>query len=277
MIEDAQALRPSSMTEIWPERSPVAVVAAACLSLLMTGLLALIWTIIHSPDPKRRETDITLFRLVPPTPPQPRPKPARDTARKPSEAPRPIPVPPRKPVQQRRDSAVNAPAPKPKPAPPQPKTRSPSVADPLSLDAPPDWHQYALPQGPNAGTMIGGNGNNGGGSGCGGADAFLPFVISQIRTVFSRDRQMDSQTFHIQAQLWFNDLGIVQRSQLLPSTGKAALDASIRSLLGKIDIGRGMPQCVQPITVWINQPQDGKAMPASTYTESWQSRSRTRN
>jgi hypothetical protein len=176
-----------------------------------------------------------------------------------------------------RDSVAAAPTPKPKPAPPQPKTRSAAVADPLSLDAPPDWKHFALPQGANAGTVIGGNGDNGSGSGCGGAGAYLPIVLSQIRTVFSRDEKMDDRTFHIQAQLWFDDTGTVQRSQLLQTTGKADLDASIRALLGKIHVGPGMPQCIQPITVWVNHPQDGGAMPPAAHIESWQSRIRARN
>lgn len=152
------------------------------------------------------------------------------------------------------------------------------LADPLSLDAPPDWRQYALPQGPNTGTIIGGDGDNGGSSGCGGGSSYLTIVTSQIHAVFSRNEKVDSSTFHIRAQLWFDDLGTLRRSQLLQSTGRADLDASIRTLLGEIDVGHGTSQCVhQPITVWINQPQEGTAMPPATHIESWLSRSRMRN
>jgi hypothetical protein len=284
-MQDVQAFQQSPIIELWRERSPT-VIAAVMALLVAAGLFALIWTIVHSPEPERREPRIIRLLLALPIAPQRPPEPARETVQRP-KAPPPMAVPPRKPAVQRRDSVAPAPTPKPKPAPPQPKTRSPAVADPLSLDAPPDWRHYALPQGANAGTMIGGNGDNGAGSGCGGAGAFLPIVTSQIRDVFSRDKKMETRTFHVRAQLWFDDLGRVQRSQLLQSTGKADLDAAIANLLGKINVGPGMPQCIQPIPVWINQPSDGSGgadggmnaltMPAGTYTEVWQSRSRPRN
>ena len=149
------------------------------------------------------------------------------------------------------------------------------MADPLSLDAPPDWREFALPHGANAGTVIGGNGDNGGGSGCGGAASYLTIVTSQIRNVFSRNQKMDGLIFHIQAQLWFDDLGALQRSQLLQSTGKAELDASIKTLLGQVNVGRGMPQCIQPVTVWVNQPWDGKSTPTDAHMEVWQNRTQT--
>jgi len=250
------------------------VIVVTLILLLLGGLFGLIWNTIHSPEPIRPEPRIIQFLLVPPTRPQRPPEPARETVRRISLPP--IPVPPKKVVEQHRDSVAAADTPKPKPAPPQPKTRSAAVADPLSLEAPPDWKHFALPQGANAGTVIGGNGDNGGGSGCGGAGAYLPIVLSQIRTVLSRDEKMDDRTFHIQAQLWFDEFGTVLRSQLLQSTGKADLDGSIRALLGKIHVGPGMPQCIQPITVWVNHPQYGGAMPPAAHIESWQSRIRAR-
>jgi hypothetical protein len=269
------------MIELWRDRSAT-LIAAALAVLLASGLSVLIWVIIRSPEPIRHEMNIVQLLLVPTIPPKRPPEPAQKTVQR-IHAPPPKPVPPKKPVEQRRDSIAAAPTAKPKPAPPQPKTRAPAAADPLSLDAPPDWRQYALPQGPNTGTVIGGNGDNGGGSGCGGGSVYLPMVTSQIRTLFSHDEKMDSRTFHVQAQLWFDDPGTVQRSQLLQSTGKADLDASIRTLLGKINVGRGMPQCVQPITVWVNQPSEGatsggkNAMPSDARVEGWQSRPRFRN
>jgi periplasmic protein TonB len=273
-MQGLQALHPYPMIQAWRERSPAAIMLAVGL-LLAVGLFALIWTIIHSPEPTLRQPRIIRLLLVPPIPPHRPPEPARETVQRVPQAPPPVPVPPKKLVQQRRDSVAAAPTPKPKPAPPQPKTRSPAVSDPLSLDdAPPDWRQFALPKGANAGNVIGGNGDNGGGSGCDGASSYLTIVTSQIRNVFSRDQKMDGRTFHIQAQLWFDDLGTVQRSQLLQSTGKAELDASIKTLLGEVNVGRGMPQCIQPVTAWINQPWDGNAMAADAHTEVWQSRAR---
>jgi hypothetical protein len=259
------------MVQAWRERAPALIVLAAAL-LLAVGLFALIWSIIHSPEPPSRQPRIIQLLLVPPIPPQRPPEPARETVQRVPQAPPPVPVPPKKLVQHRRDSVASAPTPKPKPAPPQPKTRSPAAADPLSLDAPPDWRQFALPQGANSGNVIGGNGDNGGGSGCGGANTYLTIVTSQVRNVFSRDQKMDGLTFHVQAQLWFDDLGAVQRSQLLQSTGKAGLDASIKTVLGAVNVGRGMPQCIQPVTVWVNQPWDGKSTPTDAHMETWQSR-----
>ncbi|MEI9916066.1 MAG: hypothetical protein WDN29_09870 [Methylovirgula sp.] len=103
------------------------------------------------------------------------------------QAPPPHPVPPKKLIEARRDSVTAESVPKPKPAPPQPKMRPPAVADPLNLDEPPDWRQVAPPQGANAGYVIGGNGDNGGGSGCGGANIYLSIITSQLRDVFTRN------------------------------------------------------------------------------------------
>ncbi len=279
-MQDVQAFPRFAMIELWRERLPVMIVAAVVL-LLAAGLFALIWIVIHSPDPMRREPTIIQLSLVAPISSKHSPEPAREAVRIP-QAPPPIPVLPRKPVEHRRDSVAAAPTPK--PAPPQPKTRSPAVADPLSLDAPPDWRHFALPQGANAGNVIGGDGENGGGSGCGGASNYLTFLTSQLRTVFTRNEKVDSSTFHVQARLWFDDLGSVQRSQLVQSTGKADLDASIKALLGEINVGRGMPQCVQPIIVWVSQPWNGTSpgvvgsdAAAGVHTEIWQNRTPARN
>jgi hypothetical protein len=277
-MQDLQALQRPPMIEGWRERLPTMIALALGL-LLAAALLALILTIVNSPDRARREPDIIQLLLVRPAP-EPPPKPAEQTvqpALRPRDLP-PVRVQPRKPVEQHRNAAALAPAPKLKPAPPQPKTRSTPVADPLSVDEPPDWRQYALPKGANAGTVIGGNGDNGGGSGCGGS-VFLPMVTSQIHSLVQA-KEMDDRAFHVQADIWFDDLGMVQRSQLLQSTGKADLDASIRTMLGKINVGPGVPQCIQPITVWINHPDDGtnaaasrkNAAPAGAHVESWQTR-----
>ena len=118
---------------------------------LAAGLFALIWTIVDSPEPARPEPRIIQFLLVRPTPQTRPPEPARETVRRIPVPPPPIRVPPKKVVEERRHSVAVAHTPKPKPAPPQPKTRSAAVADPLSLDAPPDWKHFALPQGANAG------------------------------------------------------------------------------------------------------------------------------
>jgi periplasmic protein TonB len=275
-MQNVQALQRSPLIEVWRERSPL-VIAVAVALLLAIGLFALVWTIIHSPDPIRPEPTLIQLSLVAPAPLKRPAEPARETVRKP-QAPPPKPVPPKKLVEHRRDSVAAAPALK--PAPPQPKTRAPAVADPLSLDAPPDWRQFGLPKGANAGNVIGGDGANGGGSGCGGS-TFWTFLDSQLQTVFKRDEKVDSATFRIQARLWFDDQGTVQRSQLVQSSGKADLDASIKTLLGQIDVGRGMPQCIQPITIWVSQPADGVSpgvpendTASGIHMQMWQNRTR---
>jgi hypothetical protein len=106
----------------------------------------------------------------------------------------------------------------------------------LSLDAPPDWRQFALPEGSDSGSVIGENG-----SGSGGGDTYQTFLISQLHTMFTRNEKADGSTFRIQVRLWFDDRGAVRRSQLVQSTGKADLDASIKTLLDEINVGRGMP------------------------------------
>ncbi|MEW6436779.1 MAG: hypothetical protein AB1508_06355 [Pseudomonadota bacterium] len=224
------------------------------MALLLTAcLFVIVWRLIHSPEPLPSEPEIVPVVLVPP-PPQRPPEPAKEMAQRTLQAPPPVPVPPKKLVEDRRDSVPEAPAPTPKRARPLPKTRAPDVANPLSLDEPPDWRQTAPPQGDNAGYMIGGNGDNGGGSGCGDASVYLALLSSQLRDVFTRNADMNSRNFRVQAQLWFDDMGSVQRSQLMQSTGDTALDVAVRKLLKGLNAGRGMPQCFQPITVWVSQP-----------------------
>ncbi|TAI63191.1 hypothetical protein [Bradyrhizobium sp. Leo170] len=211
-MQDIQALQRYATLDVWRERwSTVAMIAVALL--LALGLFALIWMALRSPEPARREPAIIQLLLVPPPPPQRPPEPAKETTQRTLQAPPSVPVPPKKVVNNRRDSVAAAPTPK--PAPPQPKTKLPPVSDPLSLDAPPDWRQAALPKGSNAGTLIGGDGDNGGGSGCGTASPYLTMITSQLRNVVERNARADSRKFQAQAQLWFDDLGNVQRSQLV--------------------------------------------------------------
>jgi periplasmic protein TonB len=278
-MNDVQILHRDAMSGFWRERWPTAT-AAIVVVLLAAGLLALIWMAVHGPEPTRRTpTPIQLLLVHPMPPPRQPPKPATETMQR-VQAPPPVPVPPKKLVQDRRDSIVASQAPKPKPAQPQPKTRLPATADPLSLDAPPDWRQASLPQGANAGTMIGGNGDNGSGAGCGGADLYLTLVTSQLRAVFERDEKNDRSSFRIQAQLWFDDTGGVQRSQLVGSTGNAELDVTVGKLLKAVNIGAAIPKCLQPITAWVNRPWRGMIRGAddrpviTDHVETWPTRGR---
>lgn len=274
-MQDVQTFQRHALVEALRERwSIVAMIVVALL--LALGLLALIWTALHSPKPARREPTIVRLLLVPATPPQRLPEPAKETKQRTLQTPPPVPIPPKKVMNDRRDSVAAAPTPKPKPAPPQPKTKLPPVADPLSLDAPPDWKQAALPRGSNAGSLIGGDGENGGGSGCGTASAYLTMITSQLRNVVERNARTDSRKFQVQAQLWFDDLGNVQRSQLMRPAGNADLDATVTKLLKQISIGRGLPQCVQPITIWFGNPWTGAFRDADnkpvapSHVETWQ-------
>jgi periplasmic protein TonB len=277
-MNQVQVLQRDSLIEPWREHWPTAM-AAAVVALLLTGLLALIWMTVHGPEPTRRTPALIQLLLVHPAPPQQPPKPATEMMQR-VQAPPPVPVPPKKLVRDRRDSVVASQAPKPKPAPPQPKTRLPAAADPLSLDAPPDWRQASLPQGANTGTMIGGNGDNGSGAGCGGADIYLTLITSQLRAVFERDEKNDRSSFRVQAQLWFDDMGGVQRSQLVGSTGNAALDLTVGKLLKAVNIGAAIPKCLQPITAWVNRPWRGMIRGAddkpvvTDHMETWQTRGR---
>ncbi|MEI9916059.1 MAG: hypothetical protein WDN29_09835 [Methylovirgula sp.] len=54
------------------------------------------------------------------------------------------------------------------------------------------------------------------------------------------------------------------------------LDATVRKLLAEIDIGEGVPQCFQPIAVWVSQPWTGVPLEADdsqvtpSHVEVWQ-------
>ncbi len=61
-----------TMIEVWRERWPTAAAAAVSL-LLAISLFALIWTVLHSPEPMRPEARIVRVLLVRPPPPPPEP------------------------------------------------------------------------------------------------------------------------------------------------------------------------------------------------------------
>lgn len=248
-MRDAETF-PYTMNEGWREHWPTAAIVSAALLMV---LAVLTWILFQRPQPDHLGTKTIQLFVVPP----PLPKPVRETPRPAVEVPAPRPVPPKKLVQARRDSVAATAVSKPKPARPQPRTRSRPVAAPLSLDEPPDWRQAAPPQGANAGYTIGGDGDNGGGSGCGGASVYLSMITSQLRDLFSRSEQLEGHNFRVQAQLGFDDVGGVERSQLLQSTGDADADAVVKKLLKQIDIGEGMPRCIEAITVWVSQPWSG--------------------
>ncbi len=133
------------------------------------------------------------------------------------------------------------------------------------MDTPTESNSYNVPQGTNEGFTIGGGGdggNGGGGGGGGGCDAvsakFYPSMInSQLQRVFTRNEATDIRTFHVEAQLWFDPTGHVNRARLVGSTGDTTLDTDITHLLGDVNVSENIPQCLQPATVWVSQPWNG--------------------
>jgi hypothetical protein len=146
--------------------------------------------------------------------------------------------------------------PEPKPAPSKPKTRAPVAARPLTAERSLAPNQYAMPQGAEDGTVIGGGGEGGGGSGCGGAGYYLSMITSQLRVAFTRNEKTDARTFHVRARIWFDGAGRLQQAQLVQSTGDSNLDMTVRRLFDAVNVGGGMPQCLQPVTVWVGEPWD---------------------
>src|ERR1700761_7202117 len=87
------------LREVWRDRAST-VIAVAVGVLLGAALFALIWSVVHSPDPPtRRQPRIIRLLLPPPQPPPRPPQPPRETVHRPQPPP-PIPVPPKKPVVQ---------------------------------------------------------------------------------------------------------------------------------------------------------------------------------
>ncbi|WP_144152886.1 hypothetical protein [Paraburkholderia sp. BCC1885] len=91
-------------------------------------------------------------------------------------------------------------------------------------------------------------------------------INSQLRSVFTRNEKTDNRTFQVEAQLWFDSTGHVQRARLTGSTGDTSLDADISHLLGDVNIGESVPQCFQPATVWVSQPWNDLIAPGEKQT-----------
>jgi hypothetical protein len=248
------------MTDIWRERLRATGGLAFGL-LLMAGLIALIFW--NSPMPqKRTETTVTL--LPPPIEEHP--------AHLPQLA-----------MSQRMLDAVQG-RPKPRsPKPQAPQVPAPTVAEPLAEESVSNANPYNLPQQADAGFTIGGNNAGGGvdGSGCGAADYYLALITSQLKGMFMSNEKLDSRKFHVEARIWFDGIGSLRQGQLLQSTGDTSLDTTITHLIAGVRVGTGMPQCVQPVTVWVSQPWDtalgdademraGQAAMASRHAAMWE-------
>jgi hypothetical protein len=210
------------------------------LRWLAAGLFVLtLWNVLLTSEVSQRRIEAeAAITLLPPTSPPPPP---------PSH-------PPKKVVSQQMAGSALA-GPTAKLAPPKPKAPNahmPVVARHLILETPPDPTQFSLPQGTDKGIVIGGDG--GGGTGCGGKNFYLPLITSQLRSVFMRNEKTDTRTFQVQALLWFNGTGNVQRAELAKSTGDAGLNMTVTHLLGEINVGGNVPECLQPITVWVSEP-----------------------
>jgi hypothetical protein len=203
---------------------------------LLVGLVLLIWqAFLLGPIPQQRVITTVTQVVLPPPPPSPGPQ--------------------QNAVRRRVDSvAMTVPVPKPNPEPPKPQAHrritSKALAEPLSSVP----NQYNIPQGTDEGIVIGGDGGDGGGVGCGGGDYFLTLITSQLQSILMRNERTDSRTFHIKAEVWFDSAGSLRRSLLIQSTGDASLDAKVRHLLDGINVGADIPQCLQPITVWVSEP-----------------------
>jgi hypothetical protein len=103
-------------------------------------------------------------------------------------------------------------------------------------------------------------------------------INSQLQNVFMRNEKTDSRSFQIQARLYFESAGTVQRAELIKSTGDLSLDDKIKGLLGQVDIGRNVPKCLGSVKVWVSEPWTGAFGGASPEGEvtSWRRSSSNR-
>ncbi|MGC1302372.1 MAG: hypothetical protein WA840_08350 [Caulobacteraceae bacterium] len=118
--------------------------------------------------------------------------------------------------------------------------------------------------GGGGGVVIGGD--------CDGGNLYLTMIMSQLRSAFIQHEKGDGRPFHVQARLWFNSVGALQRIQFVRSTGDPSLDKSIGQLLAEANVGEGMPQCLQPFNVSVNAPWDGHIVEQSgngTMSTTW--------
>lgn len=245
------------LSKAWRERCRTAAWLAFGL-LLLAALFVMLLLRDPGTRPVASKASETIISLVqPPPPPVSPPPPTRKQ------------VPPRvvKPT---------PPAPPSEPAPPRPKAPAPPAqvdAPPLTMDTAPDpANDFNVPQGTEQGLAIGGGGGGGGrggrgdgqggDGGCSGPNRYLAatypnLVTSQVRQVFGRNEKTDSRRFRIQARVWFEPSGQVARAELAGTTGDSALDRDVAALLGKLDVKAAIPDCLQPITVWVSQPWTG--------------------
>jgi protein TonB len=239
------------MTEIGRER--LWATGWIAIGLLLIAILYFLISNVSLTQSVPRQFVKTSISLLPPPSSSKSPQPMRRVLQRTAGATRAAPTP--------------TPVPKPLPASPAPKAPAPAVAKPLTMDTPAESNSYNVPQGANEGFAIGGGGNGGnggGGEGGGGCDAvgakFYPALInSQLRSVFTRNETTDIRTFQVEARLWFDSTGRVNRAQLVGSTGDATLDMDVTHLLGDVNVGENIPPCLQPATVWVSQPWNGSS------------------
>jgi protein TonB len=203
-------------------RSRLPLIGGLLFMALFTA--AVIWGVLHviggagKPEPPRIQT-ISLVQPPPPKPPDVKP-----------------PEPPK--MQPPKDTV---------------KLDTPQPPQPQAAPPPPG----GIPAGPAGGMATDLAAGSGVGIGGGGAaDArrawYSRLISRQMEDELKRAKRLQGKDYKVSAQIWFSAAGGVQRVQLDPGTGDAALDEVLRQEMMQVSLSEPMPPDIpQPVRMRV--------------------------
>lgn len=206
-------------------------------AFLLLVALAMIWLIkgFLAGAEKPERPRVQQISLVKPPPPKPQ--------EKPPEPPKPEEI-----KQEREQVEVEQP-----PTPEQARDEGPPPGEQLGLDAEGgaggDAFGLAARRGGRDITTLGG-----GGGGSGEREAWFGRVISRhLEEGLRRSKRLQGATYQIQAQLWFDAGGVIQRVRLIRGSGDADIDSLLREeILGLPPLREVLPADLpQPVRIRV--------------------------
>jgi periplasmic protein TonB len=189
-----------------------------------------VWFYLHppsgKPEPVRKAPD-TVVRIQLPPPPTPAPPP-----------PKVVPPPPK--VEKRvEETPTDKPEPKPVAEKPKPAEKPPEG---LGTSIKNGAGQAGLSSG-NGNGMIGGHGTGKGGGGGSMGRWYVGQVLKKVTESMRSNRKTRSANFVVNARVWLDPTGKIERAELVDSSGDAAMDAVLRQeILMGAQLSEGPPR-----------------------------------
>lgn len=188
-------------------------VFAAVLVLVVLGL----WRLATRQVGVRRAAPrIATITPLPPPPPPPKQKPEPKQEPRPQEIPRP-----------------NQPVPKPVATPRQ----APSTAKQVTINAPAQAGNDSFNIGAGSG---GGMVGSGGGNGLGGS-SYQQYLGYALQQAIRHDERTQRLVFDIRVDLWIGADGVINRVELVASSGSKAIDGALEDVLRGLRIDTSPP------------------------------------